>query len=488
MKDFASRTPAAKAAEPATSKGAALVDNRANTVAQLKMQAAIAASPRQIAQRQQAPVQLAAPRPNRTGLPDKLKAGVESLSGHSLDDVKVHYNSAKPAQLQAHAYAQGTDIHLGPGQEKHLPHEAWHVVQQKQGRVKPTMLINNIGINDTNALEYEANNMGSKSEQLTNDKANIKSEVVIHNPIVQRVVKVANVKQVFGALWLEIQENPTFTVLHLSSSQVEAARVRLKKWVEAPAKSLLPKRKSENRNYDNLNHLINSLIGEINSKEIKKIEKKQAEVIFDEAIFRIRVNSAMQKLKLSYTDVIRALPVDKKKGRYQHFYGKIFKDNNLDSAVSRWVPGESLLSTITLILDLSLAIKEHAVQRLELANRVSNILPNHLSQARMHRNHWNGNEGADWTKKARMNNLPLSAGPSATTGQTMNVLRAAPHVANGAIVSKEEMIAVAEAAFAFWAIKAYKHKSGIHTRTEVMSVLDYHLSLQQAEQAPQAMH
>jgi hypothetical protein len=25
-----------------------------------------------------------------------------------------------------------------PGQEQHLPHEAWHVVQQKQGRVKPT--------------------------------------------------------------------------------------------------------------------------------------------------------------------------------------------------------------------------------------------------------------------------------------------------------------------------------------------------------------
>ncbi|MEM7041075.1 MAG: DUF4157 domain-containing protein [Bacteroidota bacterium] len=37
---------------------------------------------------------------------------------------------------QAHAYDQGTDIHIGPGQEKHLPHEAWHVVQQKQGRVR----------------------------------------------------------------------------------------------------------------------------------------------------------------------------------------------------------------------------------------------------------------------------------------------------------------------------------------------------------------
>jgi hypothetical protein len=47
--------------------------------------------------------------------------GIENLSGFSMSDVKVHYNSDKPAQLQAHAYAQGTDIHLASGQEKHLP-------------------------------------------------------------------------------------------------------------------------------------------------------------------------------------------------------------------------------------------------------------------------------------------------------------------------------------------------------------------------------
>lgn len=34
------------------------------------------------------------PLPNRTGLPDTLKSGVEALSGFSLDDVRVHYNSS----------------------------------------------------------------------------------------------------------------------------------------------------------------------------------------------------------------------------------------------------------------------------------------------------------------------------------------------------------------------------------------------------------
>ncbi|WP_378179137.1 DUF4157 domain-containing protein [Aquimarina sp. SS2-1] len=105
-------------------------------------------------------------RKNNTGLPDNLKSGIENLSGYSMDDVKVHYNSSKPAQLQAHAYAQGTDIHLAPGQEKHLPHEAWHVVQQKQGRVQPTMQFKGkVAINDDAGLEKEADVMGELSSK-----------------------------------------------------------------------------------------------------------------------------------------------------------------------------------------------------------------------------------------------------------------------------------------------------------------------------------
>ena len=103
--------------------------------------------------------------PNRTGLPDQLKAGVENLSGISLNDVKVHYNSAKPAQLNALAYAQGTDIHVAPGQEQHLPHEAWHIVQQKQGQVKPTMQMKGRPVKDDHYVEFEADVMGQKALQ-----------------------------------------------------------------------------------------------------------------------------------------------------------------------------------------------------------------------------------------------------------------------------------------------------------------------------------
>lgn len=107
------------------------------------------------------------PRPNLTGMPDNLKSGIESLSGYSMDDVRVHYNSDKPATVQALAYTQGTDIHVAPGQEHTLPHEAWHVAQQMAGRVSPTTNINGMPVNDNAGLEHEADVMGEKATAVT---------------------------------------------------------------------------------------------------------------------------------------------------------------------------------------------------------------------------------------------------------------------------------------------------------------------------------
>jgi len=168
-----------------------LADNRVEAVAQRELQDTINSSPRatqlkafqdmadnrpnskaiqlqelanSYATQKEQPIQK---KGNNTGLPDNLKSGIENISGYSMDDVKVHYNSTKPAQLNAHAYAQGTDIHLGSGQEKHLPHEAWHVVQQKQGRVKATKQMKGaVAINDDTGLEKEADVMGAKALQM----------------------------------------------------------------------------------------------------------------------------------------------------------------------------------------------------------------------------------------------------------------------------------------------------------------------------------
>jgi hypothetical protein len=151
---------------------AQFIDHRPEAAAQRKIQETIANSqrtqepgayPQPVSQLVQ-PIQKKA---NKTGLPDHLKSGIEHLSGYALDDVKVHYNSEKPADLQAHAFAQGSDIHIAPGQEKHLPHEAWHVVQQKQGRVKANkQLKGKVPVNDEKELEKEADVMGAKAVQM----------------------------------------------------------------------------------------------------------------------------------------------------------------------------------------------------------------------------------------------------------------------------------------------------------------------------------
>lgn len=106
---------------------------------------------------------------NRTGMLDNLKSGLEHLSGMDLSDVRVHHNSSKPEKVGALAYTQGKDIHVGPGQEKYLPHEGWHVVQQAQGRVKPTIQMRGLAVNNDVRLEAEADAMGEKAIQMRCD-------------------------------------------------------------------------------------------------------------------------------------------------------------------------------------------------------------------------------------------------------------------------------------------------------------------------------
>lgn len=95
-------------------------------------------------------------RTNLTGIPETTKQRFEEMSGYSFDDVRIHYSSDKPARLKALAYTRGSQVYIAPGQERCLEHELVHVVQQKEGRVRPTLRIGNIPVNDDAALEREA--------------------------------------------------------------------------------------------------------------------------------------------------------------------------------------------------------------------------------------------------------------------------------------------------------------------------------------------
>lgn len=108
--------------------------------------------------------------PDTTGIPAQMKQQFENISQLSFDDVRVHYNSCKPAKLQALAYTQGNQVFIGPGKEKYLKHELGHVVQQKSGIVKPNTYINGLPVNDNMDLENAAETYLSMTNSRKEDR------------------------------------------------------------------------------------------------------------------------------------------------------------------------------------------------------------------------------------------------------------------------------------------------------------------------------
>jgi hypothetical protein len=213
---------------------AQIADNRHETVEKRDLMDGIHDSPRMLAQRRQIEGYLQsdfstldtaqlkeepAHKPNSTGLPDNLKTGIEALSGISMDNVRIHYNSPQPAQLNALAYAQGTNIHIAPGQEQHLPHEAWHVVQQAQGRVQPTMQMKDgVPINGDEGLEREADEMGMKAmyidhlaipSRLSKVDSGTQGRPALFQPqgVVQRIPYTSKIKGKLYTSYHEVEED-----------------------------------------------------------------------------------------------------------------------------------------------------------------------------------------------------------------------------------------------------------------------------------------
>lgn len=102
------------------------------------------------------------------GLPGDINQKLESTLGMDFSGVNIHTNSDQATQMSALAYAQGNDVHFAPGQfkpntsegQKLIGHEFAHVVQQAEGRVKPTAEVNGMPVNDNKGLEGEADKMG----------------------------------------------------------------------------------------------------------------------------------------------------------------------------------------------------------------------------------------------------------------------------------------------------------------------------------------
>ncbi|MDR1632943.1 MAG: DUF4157 domain-containing protein [Dysgonamonadaceae bacterium] len=277
-------------------------------------------------------------KPNNTGLPDNLKTGIEYLSGYSMDDVKVHYNSSKPTQLQALAYTQGTDIHIAPGQEQHLAHEGWHVAQQKQGRVQPTIQLQGINVNDDEDLEKEANEMGYAVLQMYYHRVNEQKktqkhvnilqteqakslQAIVNNqqPIQRRLmVKEINITDEWVPKFgLEVVVNHIYDLmlqddtvkanaefLAIFQAKQDKIKIELTKWIEnKPGDKSTPDkshpvfgRKQQNRSYNNLYDLARALLGWVEAKPMRHAEKRLAEDIYQNPFLDAVLNGLCIKL------------------------------------------------------------------------------------------------------------------------------------------------------------------------------------------------
>jgi hypothetical protein len=113
-----------------------------------------------------------------------MKEHFENLSNFSFDDVRMHYNSDKPAQLNALAYTQGNKMFVEPGEKKYLG----YLAQQKQDQVESTMRMQWVSVNCDVSFEKEANMMGKEDVQKMkfNSRSQFNSLFQTH-PVVQRI-------------------------------------------------------------------------------------------------------------------------------------------------------------------------------------------------------------------------------------------------------------------------------------------------------------
>jgi hypothetical protein len=128
------RPDADRVARPAA--GATRADNRPGTASLRKLAGAMDESPRVVAQRKLAEALDNSPRViAQRKLAEAMNSGRRIAREQGPPQSQFAPTALQPVQLSALADAQGTDIHVAPVQEEHLPHEARHAVRQAQGKL-----------------------------------------------------------------------------------------------------------------------------------------------------------------------------------------------------------------------------------------------------------------------------------------------------------------------------------------------------------------
>ncbi|MEM1207381.1 MAG: DUF4157 domain-containing protein [Acidobacteriota bacterium] len=101
-------------------------------------------------------------------LPSSVQTNMETGLGADFSAVKLVTESDAASRLGANAFTQGDTVHFAPGKfsptsppgQELIGHELAHVVQQRQGRVRPTLEARGVPINADPSLEAEADRAG----------------------------------------------------------------------------------------------------------------------------------------------------------------------------------------------------------------------------------------------------------------------------------------------------------------------------------------
>lgn len=452
-------------------------------------------------------------KPNNTGLPDNLKTGIENLSGYSMDDVKVHYNSDKPAQLQALAYAQGTDIHVAPGQGKYLPHEAWHIVQQKQGRVQPTMQLQGVNVNDNERLENEADVMGGKSLSFKLNVNNLTKQNVTPTETVQRWVKMNKKRtQIYFERSFERQqvllsssytsdkkpidaefvlltdfketlqkvcESLDFIGIPYNDSFGILVREQLKNWMSIKSDGTVMDSKfgdfdkrakedilAEMRYYNTYEELAWALIQSLGlqTPPQKRDTKNEEQLLASIVLTSTKINDHLSSLIHKIFEHIKSICWEIK-GRPA--YGRLHGDENFKRLfLTLKMDGLSVRDQISRLHDMKdlflaqgYAMQDTKEPEYDLTTERG---PIKISKETMRYNVGTLDEADPWTLFMRERGRNLWAGPSYTTYQMLEMARTVRGTA-------DELEAVAYAIFAYWCM-VYPHTATpIHTFHEVMT-------------------
>ncbi|MFD1158301.1 hypothetical protein [Roseovarius aestuarii] len=331
----------------------------------------------------------------------------------------------------------------------------------KAARPEATCVENSATL-ETTALQEQADNSPvvqrlQTMQQVANTLPSRNSEAII-----QRVVSVGGVNQDNAdTTWARISADPLVTAMN-AADQTKAQKY-LSDWVSASATSKNPLATSQNRQYNNDDGLIRALVGEVGSEANLATEGTLATSTKSSANITGHLTTFMTKLTTFHN--AQGAPyktaASAKKGRYNYYYSTLWE--------SVWGGGKSLGQAmanqptdldgkITLVADYALKMRHNVRDVVGVWNVQMTAGQNAARKCG-----WNPNEAANWTQTARAGNVPLNAGPSATTAQILTL--AATVGATGA-----ENEALAWAIFAFFNKSLALNKSGTHRFHEVMDV------------------